>query len=786
MPVKIITDESSSLDEVDIKKYGISIIPFLISDAAGKEVIIKGEPNTYNSQENQTNIRNFSSLNDYCSFLGGIRNKDEAPVSAAPDIHWCKKFLEDIVQKDEGDICCILLAKNLSKIYDNIEIASKDISKKYNRRIEVVDSNQAFCPEGLLVVEAAKIAKQGKSLDEIIGHIDDTKHKIFFIASLDNLEYLRRSGRVPLHKSILTKIADLLGVVTIISFADSVPRPICTVRKADVKKRMLQEIRGRIGDMETIELVLDYSTEKQRLFLEELSETVKKEFNVEKISYRQANRIVATHTGPHIYSASILRLGYNSINTSLLIRMFKESEKKLRRYRGIIDSINIFPVNDSDTGKNILRPIAGVTTGLSEKDIVVRTIDKISGKAFMKGGGCSGNALSQYLLGISDYVKSHLSKDKDLDPETFVCALRKGTESVYASFSDPKEGTILSVMKVFGKQAEEALKRKYEFSYIIKKAYSASVKELLNPIVQGVKILRDSDISDSGGLGFIIFLQGWLDTLGISMDPKIQKLNRNLEREIKDQIASLKYKAKYPGFCVECNIKGTVEREEISDRLKSLPNKIDYNALIIRYGGGCTYIHIHVSDRDLVDKVRHICKSYGYEVEAKTPTSLSQKKIDIYKHKILKSLKKLKEVPFLFMYWFTPLPRIFFVRSEIRKKKKYKDISEERDYLKLVSRALEIKTDEMRTMILVCNKKGEVIYLNKLAREFYNVEDGYIKEKLSKFLSEETFISAEEKIITGLREEHIIKNDNSTLLLKPIRVKRKNLGIMLEIKVEGN
>jgi len=786
MPVKIITDESSNLDEVAIKKYGISVIPFLISDAAGKEVRIKGEPNIYNLQEDKSNTRYFSSLNDYYDFLSNIRNKNEAPVSAAPDIQKCRIIFEDIVRKEEGDICCILLAKNLSKMYDNVKISARDVSKRFNRRIDVIDSSSAFGPEGLLVIEAAKAAKRGKSLDEIIEFIRDIKQRIFFIAPVDRLEYLRKSGRVPLHKSIFTRISDFLGIIPIISFNDSVPRPICTVRRRDVLKRMFQEICKKIGYRETIELALGYSVEKQRVILEKLSALLERRFNIKEISFRQANRIVATHTGPYLYSVSILRHGYNSINTSILIRMFKDSEKKLRRYRGIIDSINIFPVNDSDTGRNILKPIAGATANLTERDSFVNAIDKTSIAAFNRGGGCSGNALSQYLLGISDYIKSHLAKDKNLDPETFVCALRKGTESVYSSFSDPKEGTILSVMRVFGEQADEALKRKCEFSYIIEKAYSASVKELLNPTVQDVKILRDSDVSDSGGLGFIIFLQGWLDTLGITMNTEIKKLNKNLDREIKDQIANLKYKAKYPGFCVECNIKGSVEREEISDRLRSLPNKIEYNALIIRYGGGCTYVHIHVSDRDLVDKVRYICRSYGYEFEAKIPTSLSQRKIDIFKFKFISLLVKLKEVPFLFMYWFTPLPRIFFVRSEIRKKKKYKDISEERDYLKLVSKALEIKTDEMRTMILVCNKKGEVIYLNKLAREFYNVEDGYMKETLSKFLSKETFKTADEKIVTGFREEYITKDGNSTLLFRPVHMKRKNIGTMIEIRVRKN
>jgi len=433
MPVKIITDESSNLYEVDIKKYGISVIPFLISDAAGKEVRIKGDPNIYNLKEDKSNIRYFSSLNDYYNFLSSIRNKKEAPVSAAPDIQKCRIIFEDIVRKEEGDICCILLAKNLSKMYDNVKIAARDISKRFNRRIDVIDSSNAFGPEGLLVIEAAKAAKSGKSLDEIIECIRDIKQRIFFVAPVDRLEYLRRSGRVPLHKSIFTRISDFLGIIPIISFSDSVPRPICTIRRRDVRKRMLQEICKKIGFRETIELVLGYSVEKQRVILEKLSAVLEKRFNIRKISFRQANKLVATHTGPYLYSVSILRLGYSSINTSLLIKMFKDSEKKLRKYRGIIDSINIFPVNDSDTGRNILKPITGATVNLSEDDSFVNAIEKISIAAFNKGGGCSGNALSQYLLGISNYVKSHLSKDKDLDPETFICALRKGTESGFGS-----------------------------------------------------------------------------------------------------------------------------------------------------------------------------------------------------------------------------------------------------------------------------------------------------------------------------------------------------------------
>lgn len=784
MPVKIIADEVSNLDKESAKKYGIGIIPYMITDAAGKGIRVATDPNIYNPQEDRSNIKNFSTLDEYYGFLGTIRNKSEAPGTGAPDIERCRGFLEDTLREKKGDICCILLASNLSKAYENVKIAAQEVSKRSDRRIGVVDSKQAFDTLGLLAIEAAKLSNQGKGLDEIVEYVEDVKGKVFLIAALDNLEYLRRCGRVPVQKSLLTRIADFLGIIPIISLEGGIPRPICSVRRSGVKKRMLQEIKRRIGYGESIRVVMGYSVERQKKAVLELGELIKSQCNVEEVSYGQANKIVATHTGPNLYGAAIFRQGYSSINGSHLFEMFKASECKLREYRKIIDNINIFPVNDSDTGKNMLKPMTAVTAGLTDRDSILKVIDRISRKASERGGGCSGNALSQYLFGVRSYLGGNLSGNQDLDPAILVNAMEHGAQSAYSSFSEPKEGTILSVMRVVGQRAKEALKDRRDVSYILEKGYCAGVSELLNPRIQEVKVLRDSDVADAGGLGFLIFLGAWLDALGISLRKEVQELNRSLEKEIKSQIASLKYKARYPGFCVECSIKGDVKREDIADRLNFLPNKLEYNALMIGRVNGDTHVHIHVSDRDLVDKAFHICKSYGYEVEERPPTSLSRKKIDVFRYEALRLLKRAKGVPFLFMYWFTPLPRIFFIRGEIKKLRRYRDVSKERDDFELISKALGKKTDEAKKAIFVCNRKGDATYLNRTAREVFNPDKMAEGQKISSYLPKEISKIVEEKLITGAREPFSFKEGGYILRLTPIYEKRKNLGTLLEVKEE--
>ena len=164
MAVKIVTDEVSNMDKETAEKFRISIIPYLITDDDGKEVRISTDSNIYNPQEDIHNIRNFSTLDDYYNFLGKIKNKNEAPGTAAPDIERCRRFLQTTIEKEEGDICCIILASNLSRIYEYFKIAALEVGKEFNRRIEVIDSKQAFDPLGLLAIEASRMSKLGKNL----------------------------------------------------------------------------------------------------------------------------------------------------------------------------------------------------------------------------------------------------------------------------------------------------------------------------------------------------------------------------------------------------------------------------------------------------------------------------------------------------------------------------------------------------------------------------------------------------------------------------------------------
>ena len=109
---------------------------------------------------------------------------------------------------------------------------------------------------------------------------------------------------------------------------------------------------------------------------------------------------------------------------------------------------------DADTGKNMLFTLNDVAKSVDFSSIR-RTFSAIATRACENGTGFSGTAIAAYLTGFS----SCLSKNeaRKLDAENFVMAMEEGTKSAYLSFRSPKEGTIVSVMRVSAAKAKEKL-----------------------------------------------------------------------------------------------------------------------------------------------------------------------------------------------------------------------------------------------------------------------------------------------------------------------------------------
>ncbi|MEG1706961.1 MAG: DAK2 domain-containing protein, partial [Clostridia bacterium] len=188
-------------------------------------------------------------------------------------------------------------------------------------------------------------------------------------------------------------------------------------------------------------------------------------------------------------------------------RMLIAGGKMLEVNKEQIDSLNVFPVPDGDTGTNMsltmfsaIKEIKAITT-----TSMTELSDKLSKGALKGARGNSGVILSQILKGFATVI----SASDELDVKTFAKALKSGAELAYSAVSRPKEGTILTVIRIMAAEAIELAKRPMEYENFLNLVI-AKGEEILAQTPEMLDVLKKAGVVDSGGFGLIIMFKGML------------------------------------------------------------------------------------------------------------------------------------------------------------------------------------------------------------------------------------------------------------------------------------
>lgn len=186
--------------------------------------------------------------------------------------------------------------------------------------------------------------------------------------------------------------------------------------------------------------------------------------------------------------------------------MLAGGAKALEINRPVIDELNVFPVPDGDTGTNMsltmaaaMREIAPVDAGdLGELAVAFS-------RGALKGArGNSGVILSQILKGFAVALDAKVSLDK----RTFAAALKRGTEIAYGAVTKPKEGTILTVVRVMAETATAiAKKRNTEFEEFFREVINAG-ETILQKTPEMLPVLAKAGVVDAGGRGLVTIMEG--------------------------------------------------------------------------------------------------------------------------------------------------------------------------------------------------------------------------------------------------------------------------------------
>lgn len=196
MTIRIVTDSTCDLPSGVIDELGIKVVPLYIN------IGDKGYLDGVEISRQQF----YTSLPDYKIH----------PTTGTPGTETFLQTFDALAEEGAAEILSIHISESLSA---TVQVA-RTAAKQYNRiPVTVRDGGQLSLGTGFQVETAAKMAQEGKSMDEILSALEDLGERTFVTAALDTLEYLRRSGRM---NRVLVGIGSLLQL-----------KPILTMREGE-------------------------------------------------------------------------------------------------------------------------------------------------------------------------------------------------------------------------------------------------------------------------------------------------------------------------------------------------------------------------------------------------------------------------------------------------------------------------------------------------------------------------------------------------------------------------
>jgi hypothetical protein len=203
-------------------------------------------------------------------------------------------------------------------------------------------------------------------------------------------------------------------------------------------------------------------------------------------------------------------LEIQTIDASLLAKMFLAGAKNLESKKEWINELNVFPVPDGDTGTNMCMTIMSAANAVAElENPDMKTLSKAISSGSLRGArGNSGVILSQLFRGFTKVISSHEEVDVALLNEAF----EKAVQTAYKAVMQPKEGTILTVARgAADKAAEMATKTNDVVEFA--EAVIAEAEDVLSKTPDMLPVLKQAGVVDSGGQGLVTVLQGAYDVL---------------------------------------------------------------------------------------------------------------------------------------------------------------------------------------------------------------------------------------------------------------------------------
>ena len=276
MVVRIITDSLGDLPSEVAQELGITVIPLFVH--FGSEVYHDGVDLTTEQ------------------FYHKLMQSKTLPTTAVPSLGTFTEAYDRLAQETD-EILVITISHKLSAVYEAALQAVERMKRKC--RVEVVDSLLALMAEGLVVIEAARAAKAGASLDEVKDIAKRNIPRASLRIVFDTLEYLKRGGRIGKAQAFL---GSLVKINPIIGLKDGETFPFGRERSRAKAIDYLYNFVMGYSHIDGLAVEDATTPDEAEALVERLSSKLPKE----RIYRSKVSPVIGTHVGPRVLGVAVL------------------------------------------------------------------------------------------------------------------------------------------------------------------------------------------------------------------------------------------------------------------------------------------------------------------------------------------------------------------------------------------------------------------------------------------------------------------------------------------------
>ena len=287
-------------------------------------------------------------------------------------------------------------------------------------------------------------------------------------------------------------------------------------------------------------------------------------------------------------------MSQQAIDGLLLKEMIIAGANLLEQNREAIDALNVFPVPDGDTGTNMSLTMKSTVKEVSPQDVssASRMADLAARGALKGARGNSGVILSQILRGFARGVEGC----ETIDAQTFAKGLRSGADTAYKAVMKPKEGTILTVIRVIAEDsARYVTKHPDNLPGLLDKVIRSG-EAILAKTPDMLPALKQAGVVDSGGQGLLTVFKGWRAAFnGEKIDETVVEVGEAATFEFEDDHESLEdIKFKY---CTEFIIQEMNEgvTEDDVNKFRTRLGRIG-DCVVVVGDFSLVKVHVHTND----------------------------------------------------------------------------------------------------------------------------------------------------------------------------------------------